>query len=320
MMEIDGKSNKISSTTILELDVDCCEELFEWLSLADLKQLRKTCKRLKVIVDYHIQSTYPKGFGSLQLFDITEPEYLRGFDVNITKLYKHITIDYYFSVPDHKYKLKIIEPILKSFEEMRIVSGAKEGNLQDYILQHCTRLKSLSLSDITNWRSDDNWMLQKIPTLKHLCLMTGYSYPEEIPPLQIFFEQNPNIQNFLTSPQFIQENGNWMKESSVQLDLLNVEIFGNLYSEVNVTCTTLNEMFDCGFYKKLYIVIEMEFGQDHLDHIAALRGLDRLFLNCCYCLEGQVWPEMPQLREFSMRSSDPYENTAFFSLIGQKIG
>lgn len=39
---------------MLKLNADCFEELFEWLSVADLLTLRRTCKRLQQMVDYFI--------------------------------------------------------------------------------------------------------------------------------------------------------------------------------------------------------------------------------------------------------------------------
>ena len=58
------------TSPILKLDVDCFEELFEWLSLADLRALRQTCKRLKLVVEYFIKTNYPAvkiGIGCIYL-------------------------------------------------------------------------------------------------------------------------------------------------------------------------------------------------------------------------------------------------------------
>lgn len=98
---------------ILELKVDCCEELFEWLTLSDLKSLRQTCKRLKKIVDYYIQSIYPKGFGRLNIYDDDQqPKDLCGFDSSFSQLYKHIYITY--SNPITCKLIENIKPILSS--------------------------------------------------------------------------------------------------------------------------------------------------------------------------------------------------------------
>lgn len=39
------------STQIFKLNVDYFTPIFEWLSLADLLHLRRTCKRIKAVVD-----------------------------------------------------------------------------------------------------------------------------------------------------------------------------------------------------------------------------------------------------------------------------
>lgn len=52
------------SPEILRLYIDCFEEIFEWLSMTDLRRLRKTCKRLKQEVDFNIHKRIlPSGSG-----------------------------------------------------------------------------------------------------------------------------------------------------------------------------------------------------------------------------------------------------------------
>lgn len=84
----------VSSSTIVDLDIDCLEELFEWLSLCDLRALRATCKRMKIAVNYYVRLTYPKGFGKLEICD-SDAENLQNFDIpHFCQLYKHIEFSY----------------------------------------------------------------------------------------------------------------------------------------------------------------------------------------------------------------------------------
>lgn len=77
---------------IMELKVDCCEELIEWLTLPDLKALRQACKHLKTVVDYHILSAYPKGL-MLKVFQNDGLKDLRGFDKNsLCKMHNDVII------------------------------------------------------------------------------------------------------------------------------------------------------------------------------------------------------------------------------------
>lgn len=69
------------ATPILKLNIDAYEGLFEWLSLADLRSLRQTCKRLQRAVDYYIKTNYPAvkiGFRVFLLY--TKQHDLLNFD------------------------------------------------------------------------------------------------------------------------------------------------------------------------------------------------------------------------------------------------
>lgn len=43
---------------ILKLDIDCLEEIFDYLSITDLVSVGKTCKRLKQVAEYCYQQNY----------------------------------------------------------------------------------------------------------------------------------------------------------------------------------------------------------------------------------------------------------------------
>lgn len=58
-------------STLIKLNYDCFEQIFKWLSLKDLLQIRLTCKHLNEHSDIYIQVTYPEfalGYGSLSNF------------------------------------------------------------------------------------------------------------------------------------------------------------------------------------------------------------------------------------------------------------
>lgn len=44
-----GPSNQKSSMSIFKLDIDCCDRIFECLSLKDLHSVAKTCKAMQKI-------------------------------------------------------------------------------------------------------------------------------------------------------------------------------------------------------------------------------------------------------------------------------
>lgn len=59
---VDTPSTNQSSPSpqMFKLNVDCFEHLFDWLSLDQLLVFRRTCKRMKQVVDYYIKLNYPE--------------------------------------------------------------------------------------------------------------------------------------------------------------------------------------------------------------------------------------------------------------------
>lgn len=53
-----GKTDALQSP-ITKLNIDCLEEIFEWMSISDLLSFCRTCKRYKKTVDHFIRSYYP---------------------------------------------------------------------------------------------------------------------------------------------------------------------------------------------------------------------------------------------------------------------
>lgn len=87
-----GPSKEELPLSLVGLNVDCLEELFEWLSVADLLHLRQTCKRFKKIVDYYIKTNYPivgrfelrdSNFEIFRRMDDSSIELIQELDVSI---------------------------------------------------------------------------------------------------------------------------------------------------------------------------------------------------------------------------------------------
>ena len=112
-----GTPNEQALSPILRLNVDCFEELFEWLSLADLRSLRQACKRLNQVVDFFIKSNYPAvrlGFGKFKfnLENLQKFQQLAPIDV---EMIKRVEVDYEIST---KKQIAIFKSILPQIEEL----------------------------------------------------------------------------------------------------------------------------------------------------------------------------------------------------------
>lgn len=290
-MSATGVENGVSQKNILDLNVDCCEELFEWLILSDLKALRQTCKRLKTIVDHHIQLAYPKG--RLTILDQDGSKDLRKFDSSFGKLCK----DIYFILPIPDEVIECMKPILNSVERVSIFVNQMAADFHnDFVQLHlpmCTNVKYLHVAYLNN----DEWLLYNFPSLEHLHLTAFFAGSS--PELRSFFELNPNVRRFSTDAQFALDNENWMTESNVHLDELGIQCFDG---DVPDICRLLNILFRRGLYKRLKLYFCDGFDQGHFDLIASLNGLDTLHLKD-NCVKDFAKTPMPQVKEFCLHNT-----------------
>lgn len=56
----DATSNDEPLSKLFKLNHDCLECVFEWLSLAELLTIRRTCKQMKQMIDFYIKLNYPQ--------------------------------------------------------------------------------------------------------------------------------------------------------------------------------------------------------------------------------------------------------------------
>lgn len=296
-----------SSLTIPDLNIDCMEELFEWLSLSELRALRQTCRRMKVAVNHYIKTVYPKGFDTYEMCE-NHSEKLRHFDSSFCKVFKQIEFSY---CPLTDALLSDIKHLLSGFETIKITSVHMTGDFHGDFLRLCSNLKHLYIGNFGKFSSSvgNDWLLHAYDSLERLTLMDQYfdnKFAVKMPELQKFFEKNPKVRRFATEGRFLQVNQHWMLESSVQLNQLDVVLNSTFKKEIALVCGILEALFNHGFYHKLHFYLYFEFEQDDLNRIASLHGLERIHFK--FKTINVVWPEIPQLKSFCK------ENDHYFDL------
>lgn len=267
----------IDPECIFKLDVDCFEELFEWLSMEDLRALRQTCARLKKVVDYYIESNYPNGFGMLYFDD-----YLQHFDVfgaDFCRLFKEIEIS------DHQLTEDVIGRINNvHLNRVTILSNDIGIAFLDAFLRKCTNLKTLNIifhEVIADSETGKEWLQHHYPQLEHLIMCDYRDYirrAKHIPELQIFFNQNPSVKVFSTTASILQSNLTWMLTSNLKFERLIILDVDCFEFDMDELCAMLEELLACGFYKTLHFYAINVYRQPQIDRIATLTALEKLHL------------------------------------------
>lgn len=299
------------SSPILTLNVDGFEELFEWLSLADLRSLRQTCKRLKQVVDYFIKMNYPAvqiGFGSIELYEANVDQF-RQLDPVKIKMIKQAEI--FFNTLTQK-EIDIFKGILPQLERLKIGTWQCEVNFYESILKWCVNLKSLSIYRISMeiMGEEKDWLHRQYPTIEHILMddndIGGPGMASEYVELKTFFEMNPNIRTFSTTFNLLRANQNLFLGSNIKIDQLNVD--GDCFYENGMVaiCGLLNQLYEQGFHRRLSMRAKYIDDQTELNLITSVRGLEKLYL---VCITRETKPVLlPDLREICIFGGD-FEDT-----------
>lgn len=178
------------SPDIFKLNIICFHELFEWLSLNELLAIAKTCTRLQEVAGDFYRSHYVS-------------KRVTGEKSGICIEYRPLDIisNYITKVYISGNRLKVYSFIgsnCKSLRQIRLEGALPEGGIEcineilknieiidldaclfyeeffDYILRHCTKMKSLSVKRSEKIRnksviigSGNEWLLQNYPKLEN---------------------------------------------------------------------------------------------------------------------------------------------------------
>lgn len=309
---------------ILKLDIDCFEELFDYLSLMQLICLSKVCKRLNQVAGYWLQENYPnlnirgswQNWISLQNYTkkhkLTEDCSLESFIQYAKNWHRFREIE--FQGAEFRYmqwyrngELKIskkidkFREILSKIETLNLNKCKIDGNLHDAILDLCSNLKGLSLT-YNKWyqiinSTDNNWLFRKYPTLEHFeYLGSDYDFWRlRSHHIITFLEINPNIRHLGVSEKFILENEQTIMSSNVKLD--NLAIWFEIESNLGEFCGLLNRLHNRKFYGRLMMYFKKTIDHQQIDQLVSLRGLVKLYVNSiCYKIFFSALRSLEEIR------------------------
>lgn len=294
-----GLSIDESSPELFILNIDCLEEIFDWLSLADLLVLRQTCKQLRHVVNYYINTNYPTielGIKKITLF----PSNFESFNQFDTVTRKAIRQAHFWMAGLSPSQVDIVREILPQIERL-LIDWPDDGEFYENVLQYCPNLKYMSMRKGPNQTEDGRehlWLLQRYPLLEHFLINDfdsgGPDDGWEVPLLRTFFQQNPNIRTFSTTFNFLRRNANCWLNAGIKLDRLEISGFA---SNIIYTCDLLNTLYDQGFFMKIHVYV-MFVTVDSLNDLAKLKGIEKLYLKNTN--ESTVLPALDELKELGM--------------------
>lgn len=298
-----------NSSNIFKLNSDCLDIVFDYLSLKDLHSFGLTCKMMQRIAGEYFLRVYKsseKFSGNDGIYTVScdnndvlgERVQTSGFNryINyISHYYEHLEPLTYIQRRSeelqsikHLYlvclkinmeKMAYLQKILPKMEILQMRQCTVDGDIYDTLLKYCCNLKQIYVQDDLGYILDENanpWLLQDYPMLQHLQLTPRYSF--KIHELRTFFERNRNLQSFSTSSRCLWENRHDLMDSCIQLDKLEILILDNYHRHlINMQsiCRLLNEFFERGFYKRLYLYVKRVDLQSS-EHLTTLDALEMI--------------------------------------------
>lgn len=278
-----GSSSVEALPRIFKLDLGCFGELFEWLSFKDLLVLRQTSKQFKRKADYYINEYYPGvklGYGKVIVShdNIEQFRYLDSDCIKSIKAMQFHTTNLTSSEIDG------IKEILNHVELLEMPNwDARETDFYGNFLKFCPKIKCLTITDVdmdgeTFMGTGNLWLQQEYPTLERFAIRDdndGYYDGVEIAQLETFLKINPNIQNLCVSLHFLWENRNWLRNTDIKIDQLDIE---SVYIEnMEDIFELLMDLHAHGFYKRLHFHAMVVY-DDYMSLINSVPGLEKLHL------------------------------------------
>lgn len=291
------------SADILKLDIDCFEELFDYLWLKETIAMGQTCKRLNQVVGFIFNQYYRaikiecKNNAILNSYgyDVSSfMQFIRKITIHGDANFKHFLavrskfhqlreIDF-ISIKMNANKAECLMEILSKLESLHLNRCEIDGSLH-LVLKCCPKLKRLCITaDMPNSflsGAQNDWLLQKYPNLEQLELVL-YGEKKDMRIFhepQAFLQRNPNIQAFLTTPQCLSANIESLLKSKVKLNNLAIFIDRDIETSFNLFWNPMNRLHERGFYNRLHLFYSSwTWNQNKVDGIASLKALVNLNL------------------------------------------
>lgn len=287
---------------IFKLHAIVIEDVFDYLSVADLNSIGQTCKRMNQLAGLYFQENV--GTTGIEVMH----NGLQISFLDITAFSKYVTSvsmdantieDFQFIESNctsikqlcvrglNKNKFDCIKNTLAKVEFIDIGCFGIDDDFYDNFLKFCTNLKSLTLDSSVK---GTNWLLKNYPRLEHVKLNRHFDRP--LPELCTFLEKNPSIQRFSIAAKFLNNNSESFMTTTAILDELSVICFD--FRDLKTIHTLLNKLYDRGFYKRF--IIECSFiDLDHIELIAKIHGVEQLIY--AFSINKIIWPVMLNLKK-----------------------
>lgn len=332
-------THRATLAKVFRLNIDCFDEVFDYLSIADLSLLGQTCDRMhKICANYfhencsafELQAKYngmyldccKNGCKVNGIEKFVEKLSIRTNGIinfqNAAKTFRYIETIGNKTLRKLQFSfiqltgrdIECIKDILSNIETVVIEQCKMNEKFYEQFPEVCQNLRHLYVERFqcnrnVVKRNGNEWLLRSWPKLEHFG-WTPTGDAQIIDELTIFFQLNSKLKSFSTDLRTLWTNRDAIMQSNVQLDELTVEVFGWQLPNGDFAQHFLNEMYDCGFFKRLHLHATF-FDEAHdFEQVALTKGLEAL--RCPNLIDGLLLSKFIGLKELRIGLSSPVRN------------
>lgn len=290
--------------SLITLNADCLDEIFNFLSSIDVKSVGQTCKDLYKTTANYFKLKYPakklkirmplsyikpnttNGFGPFYRNVIVDDADIKIFQFLATNCANPLNKIQFGQKNSRKQIFSgfgmYIKNHLASVASIEFLGCRIHGDLYQLILQYCENLKRLSIRNYANEGIhigvNDDWLLKRYRTLEHLALVKRSSKIEQ---LKQFFKKNRNIKSFTTTTAILWANKKVFQSGIMNLNELNIELILDDKPQIKKLAVFLNQLHDAGYFKQFKLrIIDASIVTEHVNDIASMHGLNGIYFDC----------------------------------------
>lgn len=278
--DVENLQDGLQPTIFDVLHQDCLDELFDWLPLATLCTLSKTCRSLKRMMKTYFHRKYPSQEFTIGDEFVFIPQHFEHFSdvVQCLLLYDTFLPDFEFVGTCVNQNLREIEfvrtypvrnnitkdhidglrNILQNVKTIRAVKCKFEDDCAKYLLENSKSVEDFAFTIFKDLKKTD-FQLNKSPTLRNI---------------EIYFHRNANVMEAM----------NFIKGQNVQLSELVLAFTKEHTVFLKWVFDQLRVMYENRYFKRLYLVFdEKSMVVEHIDMMASMQGLEGVGFSYTVC-------------------------------------
>lgn len=281
--------DKTQRSPIFQLDLDCLDEVFDWLTIADLHSFGQTCKRFHRAASLYFNKTHKTFFNQvITAPNKDNPNFNRPMN-GFREFVENITFDYDFEDNwPYKYvrsnyknqlksvvfklsrltakKLNYIKNSLETVDTIQLRDVKISGEQYTNLLSFCPDLKKLIHQNVEC--DHNNWLLNEYQNLEHFGFFQRAHVAPNVIELRTFFNQNRQIK--IVETDSITFCAHWKSfiNNDLELDEFRLHLNSRYGAHGNIE---LNELYTKGFYKRLHLACPQD--DEMLPSIPALTSI-----------------------------------------------